>query len=103
MTMSLVAVFIPVLFMGGIAGRLFREFAMTIIAITSRADRAMTHMLYSRLLKAHRNEGQLRAAGWNAGFEAMLGGLPLDAGYYIAHHRLLVLLCVFSAVASPLL
>ena len=55
MTVSLVAVFIPVLFLGGILGRLFREFAITIsvaILISGFVSLSFTPMLCSRLLKA---------------------------------------------------
>src|SRR6266480_891394 len=55
MTVSLVAVFIPVLFLGGILGRLFREFAITIsvaILISGFVSLSLTPMLCSRLLKA---------------------------------------------------
>ncbi len=54
MTLSLVAVFIPVLFMGGIVGRLFNEFAMTItvaILISGFISLSLTPMLCSRLLR----------------------------------------------------
>src|SRR5213082_1429116 len=55
MTISLVAVFIPVLFMGGILGRLFREFAITIsvaILVSCLVSLTLTPMLASKLLKA---------------------------------------------------
>ena len=55
MTISLVAVFIPILFMSGILGRLFREFAITIsvaILISGFVSLSLTPMLCSRLLKA---------------------------------------------------
>jgi HAE1 family hydrophobic/amphiphilic exporter-1 len=55
MTVSLVAVFIPVLFMGGILGRLFREFAITIsvaILVSGIVSLTLTPMLASKLLKA---------------------------------------------------
>ena len=55
MTISLVAVFIPVLFLGGILGRLFREFAITIsvaILVSGFVSLSLTPMLCSRLLKA---------------------------------------------------
>ncbi|MDQ6678413.1 MAG: efflux RND transporter permease subunit [Acidobacteriota bacterium] len=57
MTISLAAVFIPLLFMGGILGRLFREFAVTIcvaILISGFVSVTLTPMLCSRLLRAHR-------------------------------------------------
>src|SRR5712671_591791 len=55
MTVSLVAVFIPVLFLSGILGRLFREFAITIsvaILVSGFVSLSLTPMLCSRLLKA---------------------------------------------------
>src|SRR5215468_5005661 len=59
MTISLVAVFIPVLFLGGILGRLFREFAVTIsvaILVSGFVSLSLTPMLCSRLLKAVKRE-----------------------------------------------
>src|SRR5213083_708243 len=63
MTVSLVAVFIPVLFMGGILGRLFREFAITIsvaILVSGFVSLSLTPMLCSRILKgfAHRKHSE---------------------------------------------
>jgi hydrophobic/amphiphilic exporter-1 (mainly G- bacteria), HAE1 family len=54
MTLSLAAVFIPVLFMGGILGRLFREFAVTIMAailVSGFVSLSLTPMLCSRFLR----------------------------------------------------
>ncbi|MEY2879150.1 MAG: hypothetical protein RLZZ15_1530, partial [Verrucomicrobiota bacterium] len=62
MTLSLVAVFIPVLFMGGILGRLLHEFAVTITAsilVSGVVSLTLTPMLCSRFLKPH---GGTRAA-----------------------------------------
>ena len=55
MTISLTAVFIPLLFMGGIVGRLFREFAVTIgvaILVSGVVSLSLTPMLCSRFLKS---------------------------------------------------
>jgi len=60
MTLSLAAVFIPVLFMGGVLGRLFREFAVTICAailISGVVSVTLTPMLCSRFLKKPKHEG----------------------------------------------
>ncbi len=57
MTLSLVAVFIPVLFMGGILGRLLHEFAVTITAailVSGGVSLTLTPMLCSRFLRPHR-------------------------------------------------
>jgi HAE1 family hydrophobic/amphiphilic exporter-1 len=63
MTVSLVAVFIPVLFLSGILGRLFREFAITIsvaILVSGFVSLSLTPMLCSRILKAfaHKKESE---------------------------------------------
>ena len=55
MTLSLAAVFIPVLFMGGIVGRLLHEFAVTIavaILVSGLVSLTLTPMLCSRFLEA---------------------------------------------------
>ncbi|MBI3694413.1 MAG: efflux RND transporter permease subunit [Acidobacteria bacterium] len=67
MTISLAAVFIPVLFMGGILGRLFREFAVTIgaaILVSGFVSLSLTPMLCSRFLRppAEEKHGRLYRA-----------------------------------------
>ncbi len=55
-TLSLIAVFIPVLLMGGVVGRIFREFAVTIsiaIVISGFVSLTLTPMLCARMLKGH--------------------------------------------------
>src|SRR2546426_4666780 len=59
MTLSLAAVFLPVLFMGGVLGRLLNEFAVTIISailVSGFVSLTLTPMLCSRFIKSHRNE-----------------------------------------------
>ena len=63
MTLSLVAVFIPVLFLGGLIGRLFQEFAVTIgvaILVSGFVSLTLTPMLCSRWLKPHDRVGAAR-------------------------------------------
>src|ERR1700736_1668240 len=63
MTLSLAAVFIPVLFMGGILGRLFREFAVTIcvaILISGVVSVTLTPMLCSRFLRSPEEQKRSR-------------------------------------------
>jgi HAE1 family hydrophobic/amphiphilic exporter-1 len=58
-TFSLIAVFIPVLLMGGIVGRVFREFAVTIaaaIVLSGFVSLTLTPMLCARVLRAHHGE-----------------------------------------------
>ena len=59
MTISLAAVFIPLLFMGGILGRLFREFSVTIVVailVSGFVSVTLTPMLSARFLQAHHGE-----------------------------------------------
>lgn len=63
MTLSLVAVFIPILFMGGINGRLFHEFSVTLaiaILVSGFISLTLTPMLCSRLLRGHNSETRLQ-------------------------------------------
>src|SRR5213595_3359615 len=87
MTISLVAVFIPVLFMAGILGRLFREFAITIsvaILVSGVVSLTLTPMLASKLLKA----GMIRESALHeeAGHEPRRGWWGFTEGIY---HRVL--------------
>src|SRR5436190_1735280 len=76
MTTSLAAVFIPILFMSGILGRLFREFAVTIttaILISGVVSVTLTPMLCSRFLRVvHSKKGF--AGLMDRAFEALLSG-----------------------------
>ncbi|MHB1845004.1 MAG: multidrug efflux RND transporter permease subunit [Deltaproteobacteria bacterium] len=77
LTVSLVAVLIPLLFMGGVIGRLFREFAVTLaIAITISAvlSLTLTATMCAHLLRAKHaaTEGRVGRA-FERGFRAMLG------------------------------
>jgi HAE1 family hydrophobic/amphiphilic exporter-1 len=59
MTISLAAVFIPILFMGGILGRLFHEFAVTIgaaILVSGFVSLTLTPLLSAKFLRAHKDE-----------------------------------------------
>jgi hydrophobe/amphiphile efflux-1 (HAE1) family protein len=63
MSISLIAVFIPILMMGGIVGRLFREFAVTLsatIVISLLVSLTTTPMMCAKFLKPHRKEDQGR-------------------------------------------
>jgi HAE1 family hydrophobic/amphiphilic exporter-1 len=104
-TISLVAVFIPVLFMGGVVGRLFREFAVTIsltILISGLVSLTLTPMLCSRLLRAHRPDqrhGMLYRA-LEAGFDAMLKAYAVTLGWSLRHRFIILLVTIASIAAS---
>ncbi len=68
MTLSLVAVFIPILFMGGLIGRLFNEFAVTIgvaILVSGVVSLTLTPMLGSRFLRPQREQRHGRVFAWS--------------------------------------
>lgn len=75
MTLSLVAVFIPLLFMSGMNGRLFREFSVTLsaaILVSGFVSLTLTPMLCSHFLSIHKGETNLQkrisqANGWMVG------------------------------------
>ena len=66
MSTSLIAVFIPILLMGGIVGRLFREFSVTLsvaIAVSMLVSLTTTPMMCAHLLRAHETHGRIYRAG----------------------------------------
>src|SRR5450756_921639 len=86
MTLSLAAVFIPLLFMGGIIGRLFREFAVTItvaILVSGFVSLTLTPMLCSRFLRHQEraehgrlfNLGERVFTAWLRGYNRSLKGV----------------------------
>jgi len=99
MTLSLAAVFIPVLFMGGIIGRLFHEFAVTIavaILISGFVSLTLTPMLCSRFLKPPSEKH--RSAIYDAServFKKMLDIYEKGLKWSL-HHRRLVM--IFSGI-----
>ncbi|MGA7992358.1 MAG: efflux RND transporter permease subunit [Thermoanaerobaculia bacterium] len=91
MTISLVAVFIPVLFMGGLLGRLFKEFAITIsvaILVSGFVSLTLTPMLCSRFLKASHvaNEGRFFKATERI-FVAWLGLYERTLAWVLARQK----------------
>jgi hydrophobic/amphiphilic exporter-1 (mainly G- bacteria), HAE1 family len=105
-TLSLVAVFIPILFMGGIVGRFFFEFAMTIslaILLSGFISLTLTPMLCSRLLKSQHgaeHKPGLLSRAFEAGYNAMATGyrVTLDASLKVP--GLMILLVMGTIVAT---
>ena len=95
MTLSLAAVFIPVLFMGGILGRLLHEFAVTIgaaILVSGFVSLTLTPMLCSRFLRPPSSERHGRlyqiTERW---FDDLLHGYERSLGWVMRHRRLTML------------
>jgi HAE1 family hydrophobic/amphiphilic exporter-1 len=104
MTVSLAAVFIPILFMHGLLGRLFREFAVTImtaIGISGIVSVTLTPMLCSRLLR-HRD---LQVAGWASGvlervFERLYGFYEWSLGLVLRYRPVMLGVLVAVLIAT---
>ncbi len=100
MTTSLAAVFIPILFMGGILGRLFREFAVTITAailVSGVVSITLTPMLCSRFLRVvHAKRG---FAGFlDRAFDRVFGGYQWSLGVVLRHRAAMIV--VFAVVLA---
>jgi HAE1 family hydrophobic/amphiphilic exporter-1 len=99
MTLSLAAVFIPLIFMGGVIGRLFREFAITIsaaILVSGFVSLTLTPMLCARFLKppAEHQHGKLFNATERA-FERLLHAYERSLAWAMSRRPLTL---VFSAL-----
>lgn len=98
-SVSLIAVFIPLLLMGGIVGRLFREFALTAtaaIAVSALVSLTLAPMLCSRFMRraVQEDRGRLYRA-LEARFNAMLSGYRRTLDIVLRHQA--ITLCVFFA------
>ncbi len=95
MSLSLVAVFIPILLMGGIVGRLFREFAVTLsvaIGISLVVSLTLTPMMCARLLKPNdrARQGRMYLASERA-FDRVLRHYRTSLAWALRHPRLVML------------
>lgn len=104
MTLSLAAVFIPVLFMGGILGRLLNEFAVTIAAailISGFVSLSLTPMLCSRFLRtAPRLSRGLLFRCSEAAFDGLLNLYQRTLRWALRHHALVSLVALIMAAAT---
>jgi HAE1 family hydrophobic/amphiphilic exporter-1 len=103
-TFALIAVFIPVLLMGGMVGRVFREFAVTIavaIILSGFVSLTLTPMLCARVLKSHQGESQnvvLRI--FEAMFRSWLRGYEVSLDLFLKHRFLVVLAMLGTLVGT---
>ncbi|MDO8695328.1 MAG: multidrug efflux RND transporter permease subunit [Sheuella sp.] len=103
MSISLIAVFIPILLMGGLAGRLFREFAVTLsvaIVISMFVSLTLTPMMASRMLRRHDAQADalaLSQAGrfsrWSqSAMQAVVQAYAVSLQWALRHSRIMMLL-----------
>src|SRR5271169_1990791 len=104
MSTSLIAVFIPILLMGGIVGRLFREFAVTLsaaIAVSLVVSLTTTPMLSSRFLKAHDPAGHGALYRWSErGWQWMNRTYKTTVGWVLRHKRLTLTVAILMVVLN---
>src|SRR5262249_35252424 len=101
-TFSLIAVFIPVLLMGGIVGRVFREFAVTIsvaIVVSGFVSLTLTPMLCARVLHTHHDKQNIVLRVFEAFFKAMLAAYEWTLDKVLAY-KLVTLLLTFATLVG---
>ncbi|THD06922.1 efflux RND transporter permease subunit [Rhodanobacter lindaniclasticus] len=107
MTISLVAVFLPVMFMGGIVGRLFHEFAVTIstaILISGFVSITLTPMLCSRFIKHGGHAEKSRVVRWfDQGFNRVRDGYNRSLAWSVQRPRVVLGVFFASLLATALL
>jgi multidrug efflux pump len=103
-TVSLLAVFTPIFFMGGIVGRLFREMAVTLgiaIALSAVLSLTLTPMMASRLLRRPQDEKHGRAYHYSERFfEWMLRGYDRGVTWALGHKITMIMVTLASIGVS---
>ena len=107
LTVSLIAVLIPLLFMGDVVGRLFREFAVTLavtIIISAIVSLTLTPMMSSRILRYQPEQQQTRFYRWSEhAFERMIAFYGRTLKVVLDHQPLTLLIAVGTLVLTVLL
>jgi multidrug efflux pump len=99
-SVSLVAVFIPILLMGGIVGRLFREFAVTLstaVAVSMIISLTTTPMMCAKLLRPESEEhrGRFYHASQKV-FDRALAGYSVGLRWVLVHSRLTLVIALIT-------
>ena len=103
LTLSLIAVFIPLLFMTGLVGRMFREFAVTLsiaVVVSAVVSLTLIPMLCARLLRPHRG-ASTKPKSWLDRFDArVVAGYMKSLGFVLARERATLLVTLATVVAT---
>ncbi|MBV9785002.1 MAG: efflux RND transporter permease subunit [Acidisphaera sp.] len=107
LTVSLIAVFIPLLFMTGVVGRLFNEFAVTLsvsVVVSAVVSLTLTPMMCGRLLRPLEQErpGRIARAS-DAAFRRMLAGYKRTLAVALDHQPLVLLIAAATLVGTVVL
>ena len=104
LSFSLIAVFIPLIFMTGIVGRLFREFAITLsaaVVVSATVSLTLTPMMCARLLKPDNKtkHGRLYLAT-DRMFQGLLGAYDRSLQWVLRHQALTLMVAILTMVAT---
>ncbi|MBC7634071.1 MAG: efflux RND transporter permease subunit [Acetobacteraceae bacterium] len=104
LTVSLIAVFIPLLFMTGVVGRLFSEFAVTLsvsVIVSAVISLTLTPMMCGRLLRPHGEDkpGPVSRI-FERGFDRMLAGYKSSLAWSLRHQRFMLVVVVATLVGT---
>ena len=107
LTVSLLAVLIPLLFMGDVVGRLFNEFAVTLavtIIISAVVSLTLVPMLSARLLRPAAEQRQNRFQRWSErNFDRLIAGYGRGLTTVLAHARLTLAVAVLTLILTVLM
>lgn len=103
-TLVLVAVFVPVAFLGGLSGELYRQFAVTIavsVALSGVVALTLSPMMCALLLDREQTEPSPAFAWFNNGFDRLTDGFASVVGWML-RHALITLLLFMVLIGSTL-
>ena len=107
LTVSLIAVLIPLLFMGDVVGRLFHEFAITLavtIVISAVVSLTLVPMMCAKLLRHHNPEDEAGITRWaNQKFQALIDLYALALRWVLEHQPLTLQVAIGTLVLTILL
>lgn len=106
MTLSLVVVFIPILFLGGLMGKLFREFAVSIavaIIISGFISLTLTPMLCSRILRHNTSQPNKLYQASEMMFDKALAFYAVTLRWALGHRKIMLLFTAGNLILSGLL
>jgi multidrug efflux pump len=107
LTVSLIAVLIPLLFMGDVVGRLFREFAVTLavtIIVSAVVSLTLTPMMSARILRHNPRQGQSRIFKMSErAFDAMIAFYGRTLQFVLRHQTITLLVALATMVFTVLL
>ncbi len=106
LTVSLIAVFIPLLFMEGVVGRLFSEFAITLsvsVIVSAVVSLTLTPMMCAQFLRHGHDTPNLIGRIAERGFDAMLAGYTASLGWALKRQRFMLIVAVATLFGTVLL